>query len=174
MTKKNYQFLDAADRALTDMTYKTLQKECIIRGIEFEKVSASDHGLLASFFVKNFTEPKDDLLLNAYDTYIEKRLKSNGADSAFFHPQLRYAFLSEEKEITPTIKPETVKGPKVKKERTEQGIYKGTKKALTYQLAEEGKTKAEAMELILETFPEASPKSIGIWFNKALKMMKVD
>lgn len=164
---KNSQFMTPADRELKNMTYKTLQKEAIIRGYPFEKISKADHGILSSFFIREFKSDKDPSLLNKYDSWLEDVLKEKGLDKAFRHPQLRYSLVSEEKEEKPIIK--EVKKPKVKREKTSDGIYKGTKKALTFELAKKGLSKQEVIQKVLETFPDASPKSMGIWYNKALK-----
>tara|TARA_R110002020_G_scaffold131482_3_gene293961 strand:+ start:4713 stop:5216 length:504 start_codon:yes stop_codon:yes gene_type:complete len=164
---KNSQFMTPADRELKNMTYKTLQKEVIIRGYPFEKVSQSDHGMLSSFFIREFKSDKNPSLLKNYDIWLEDLLKSRGKEQSFIHPQLRYSMVSEEKEEKPII--QEIKKPKVKREKTAEGIYKGTKKALTFKLAKEGLTKQDVIKKVLETFPDASPKSMGIWYNKALK-----
>lgn len=164
---KNSQFMTPADRELKNMTYKALQKEVIIRGYPFEDVSKADHGILSSFFIREFKSEKDPSLLLKYDEWLENLLKAKGLEKPFRHPQLRYSMVSEEKEEKPVIK--EVKKPKVKREKTKDGIYKGTKKALTFKLAKEGLSKQEVIEKVLETFPDASPKSMGIWYNKALK-----
>lgn len=164
---KNSQFMTPADRELKNMTYKTLQKEVIIRGYPFEKVSESDHCILSSFFIREYKSEKNPSLLKSYDIWLEDILKSKGKQESFIHPQLRYSLVSEEKEEKPIIK-QVIK-PKIKREKTEEGIYKGTKKALTFQLTKQGLTKQEVIDKVLETFPDASPKSMGIWYNKALK-----
>tara|TARA_R110001632_G_scaffold228435_1_gene363612 strand:- start:607 stop:1104 length:498 start_codon:yes stop_codon:yes gene_type:complete len=161
------QFLGPAEAKLRMMNFKTLQKEVIIRGYPFDKVSTGDHTILASFYIKNFKADTKESLLSEYDDYIEDLLKNRGLQTAFTHPQLRYAFVSADKEDI--VKTEEPKKIKEKKEKTVDGIYKGTKKALTFKLAKEGLTKTETIEKVLETFPDASPKSMGIWYNKALK-----
>ena len=165
---KGTQYEGPAEAKLRMMNYKTLQKEVIIRGYPFEKLSQGDLGLLASFYIRKFREETNYGLLAEYDTYLEGLFKDKNLEASMSHPQLRYSFVSAEKEnvVKVTEKPNK---PKDKKEKTPDGIYKGTKKALTFKLAKEGLTKAETIEKVLETFPDASSKSMGIWYNKALK-----
>ena len=41
---------------------------------------------------------------------------------------------------------------------------------MTFELQQQGKTKVEVIEIIKEEYPDASEKSIGIWFNKSRKL----
>lgn len=163
--------VSAADRELKNLTFKNLQREVIKRGMPFDKISECDYNMLASWFISNYNCPQVPDLLVQYDKWLEGVLKERGAPEQMYHPSLGYSFLEV---TTDELQQQEAKEKKIKKSRvkTEQGIMGGTKKALTYQLAIEGKTKQETIDAVLEQWPDASPKSIGIWFNKALKENK--
>ncbi len=163
-------FNGRAEKTLSSLTFKNLQREVIKRGMPFENIAESDYNQLASFLINNFDEPKDETLLSTYDRWLEALLIERGADKTMIHPSLGYGYLEvTQEEIEEKEKPKVKKKPKVK---NSMGVTKGTKKALTYKLAVEGVDKKETIEKVLEQFPDASLKSIGIWFNKALKENK--
>ena len=89
------------------------------------------------------------------------------------HPSLRLSYVGDKSEDFKALevipKKDRPKKEKVVKEKTEQGIYSGTKKALTYQCQKEGKTVEETITIVKETFEDASDKSIKIWYRKAGK-----
>lgn len=157
----------AADKELSNLTFKNLQREVIKRGMPFEDISKSDYNLLASWFTKNFSVPQSTDLLRLYDIWLTDLLNSKGVDKIMTHPQLGYSYLEvTEEEVEAKSKPKSKVKSKVK---TDQGIMGGTKKAMTYELATSGKTKQETIDAVLDVYPEASLKSLGIWYNKALK-----
>ena len=156
-----------AEKILTNLTFKNLQREVIKRGMRFEEISKCDYNLLASWFINNYYNPIDDNLLKSYDIWLTEILNKRNVHPSLVHPLLGYGYLEVKED---EIKEESqVKTVKVKK--TSQGIIGGTKKAMTYELASNGVSKKETIEKVIEKYPEASIKSIGIWYNKALKSL---
>jgi hypothetical protein len=176
MTKKKKPLKNSKVKAdsfidYNNMTYKDLKKACIIRGLEFELVAASDIYRLQSWLHSNAGRDTDEILLNQYDDYVENELRIIGRHD-FIHPQLRLSYVGE-REINETIKPKKEKVdkvPKQRKEKTEQGIYSGTKKALVYECALKEMNVVNTIKKVKKVFGEdVSEKSIKIWFKKALK-----
>ena len=157
---------------MKDMKLKDLQRECILRGMGFEEMAVASILQLSSWLIDNFERPRKRDRLKEFDDWMNERLEKNGKHD-LIHPMLDLSYSRDEK--TGKKKQKRIKGLRrevVKKERTEDGIFSGTKKAFTYKLTKEGKTKQEVIELVIEQFPEAKEKSIGIWYNKAKKLIK--
>lgn len=150
-----------------DMTFKDLKKACVLKGMEFTEVIASDFWSLQSWLHKNRTNKDNPELLRLYDDWLDNELILGG-NGDLVHASLRLGYVSdrEDDEDRPKkIKPEPKE--KVKKEKTEQGIFKGTKKALTFQLEKEGKTLEQTLKEVMDKFPDAAEKSIKIWYKKS-------
>jgi hypothetical protein len=168
-----YQYITASERELKNLTFRGLQKECILRCIDFDLVSKLDFYGLSSWFDKNFNNPCNPENLLLFDEWFEKQLKPRitEKDSALLSKHLRFSVSVEEKaELEKELekaKPKEDK-PKKSKEKDESGIIKGTKKSLTFQLAKEGKSIKMIIKKVLKTFPDASETSIRIWYKKAL------
>lgn len=169
--------LHPADAHLEKLKYRDLQKECVIRGMSFELVAGQPIPSLASFFRSHFYEPSNTGLLDKYDDWIEgeikERLKLKGDDDrSLLHPSLRLGYIGEKDETGNNKKKRVrtiIKKKKKKRERTNDNVFKGTKKALAFELQGIGKSKEEVIKQVKEEFPDANEKSIGIWFNKARK-----
>lgn len=155
-----------------NMTYKQIKQQVVARGMPFEEVVTGDFPSLSSWLQRNQHKELNPELLDQFDDWVESKLK----DQNLIHPTLRLGFIGEKDEEGEVVKRKRIKGikkPKAKKkEKTEDGIYKGTKKAYTFELAKEGKDKNEVIGLVKERFPEAKDKSISIWFKKALREAK--
>lgn len=153
-----------------------LKRACIMRGLEFEKVGDLSTLGLQSWFLKNFDLPVDHKLLEEYDIWAEDLLRSRNVDEALLNPYFRLSAVAERNENGDIVKRKRVRSmvPKVrkKKERTKEGLFTGTKKAYTYELAKQGLSKKEVLELVKKKYPEARDKSLGIWYNRAKKAMK--
>ena len=158
--------------AYTELTLKGLKYEVISRGMDFEEVLKASVPDLSNWLHHNYSNEVDIELVNQYDEYIEETLKQLGA-SEMIHPSLRLSYVGDKSEDFKALevipKKDRPKKEKVVKEKTEQGIYSGTKKALTYQCQKEGKTVDETILIVKETFEDASDKSIKIWYRKAGK-----
>lgn len=158
-----------AETFLKKMTFRTLQKECIIRGMEFQKVVDNGYFGLSSFFAKHMNDKQDESLLVKYDNWLEERLKERDLDETFFHSSLRMTYVAPESEDGK--KPVVMKAEGISKKKKKDGKKpKGiTKKARTLELVSEGYEREETIEKILSEFPDAKVKSIKIWYNKAKK-----
>lgn len=166
---------------LGQLTYRGLKRECVIRGMNFDDILNGSIPILTNWLHKNFNEEITYEKLDNFDDHQEKLVKESmldkGQDSThFFHPSLRLGYIAERDEDGNVIKRKRVrtviKRKKKKRERTNSGIFKGTKKAYTFELQQRGYEKPKVIKMVLEKFPEASEKSIGIWFNKSRKLKK--
>jgi len=170
-----------ADKFINNLKYKDLKRECVIRGMEFDKVISGGIPQLTNWLRNHFNATIKHVLLDAFDDYQEELIrqaveeKGENPDNVI-HPALRLGYIAERNEdgvVTKRKRARTiVKRTKKKRERTEDGIFKGTKKALTFELQQQGLTKELVITTVLEQFPDASEKSIGIWFNKSRKIHK--
>lgn len=147
-----------------------------MRGLPFEEVGEKSVLNLQSWFLKNYDLPVDHRLLEEYDIWCETFLKGRGVDSTMTSPIFRLSSVGERNAAGEVTKRKRVRSmvPRVKKkkETTSEGLFKGTKKAYTYELAQKGLPKDEVMRLVKATFPDAKDKSIGIWYNRAKKAKK--
>lgn len=158
------------DVFLKNYKLKDLQRECIMRGMDFEEMVKSSVMGLQSWLIDNFEKAKDKSLLTDFDVWMD-RILYGGGNGDLVHPSLNLGHFQDEE--TGIIREKKIKGFRKsinKKERTADGIFKGTKKAYTYELCKQGKTKDETIELVMEKFPDAKDKSIGIWYNRAKKL----
>jgi hypothetical protein len=106
-------------------------------------------------------------LLRLYDDWLDNELIMGG-NGDLVHSSLRLGYVGdrEDDEDKPKkIKPEPK--AKVKKEKTAEGIFSGTKKALTFKCEKDGKTLEETISMVMENFPDAAEKSIKIWYKKS-------
>jgi hypothetical protein len=128
---------------------------------------------LSGWLIKNFNNLINVDLLDDYDIWVEKVMKSSKMDEAFFHPAFRLGFVAEKDEdgnVTAVKKPRDIKKPKKgKKVKTTDGIFSGTKKAYTYELQKSGKSKEETIKMVLAKYPDAKDKSVGIWWKRSAK-----
>lgn len=170
--------ITVADKFIGNLRYRDMKKECVIRGMDFDKVIEGSIPGLTNWLRAHFNNTSQYELLDIFDDYQENLikgfLKEKGKNEDFLiHPSLRLGYIAEKDEDGNVIKRKRVKTivkkKKHKRERTSQGIFSGTKKALTYQLQKEGLDKKEVVKKVLEEYPDASIKSIGIWFNKSRK-----
>lgn len=155
--------------AKSNLTYKDLKKECIMRGMPFLDVLQGDFPRLTHWLLQNSYKPIDEALLDTFDDYQDKILEANGKQELIHH-SLRLGYLGERDDSEPVIKKEKVtKEKRAPREKTEGGLFKGTKKAYTYELQAKGKTIEETLIKVKRKFPDAVDKSIKIWFNKSKK-----
>lgn len=168
-----------ADKFIQKLKYRDLKRECVIRGMEFDKVISGDIPKLTNWLRNHFKDTVHHELLDAFDDYqdglVKESVESKGQDpSILLHPSLRLGYIAERDEEGNVTKRKRVrtlmKKKKKRRERTDDGIFKGTKKAMTFELQQQGKSKSEVIGIIKEQFPDASEKSIGIWFNKSRKL----
>lgn len=155
------------------LTYKDLKKECVIRGMPFEDLIGAGVPDLQGWLNKNLNKGVDKGLLNKYDDHVEQILESLGQQD-LIHPQLRLGYLGE-KDETPDppkmkITRKATKKREARRERTDDNIFKGTKKALTFSLQAEGLEVQETVDQVLKQFPDANIKSVKIWFKKARRL----
>lgn len=180
MKKQKQQRITKAQKRFSFQLHKTanftirdFQRHCIVRGMPFEDLAKMDVPTMSKWLYTNTTAPIDTGLLDKYDEWKEAYLKKerNMGDD-FFHPDLRLGFIGEKDDDGKILKRKRIKGLKKKKEKrekTEQGLYQGTKKALTYLLTSQGYSLEEVIKKVKESFPDAKDKSIHIWMKKAIR-----
>lgn len=151
------------------MTLKDMKRNCVVRGMDFKEVVESTVPGLQNWLHHNQSNDIDSDLLNQYDDWLEDQLRARGKEDLIY-PELRLGFIGERDDEGNTVKTKRVKGIRKKKKRREKttdGIFSGTKKALTFQLQQDGLTMPDTVEKVLETFPDANTKSIKIWYKKS-------
>lgn len=171
--------LGRALNELQNMKHKDLKRACVVRGMPFEEVVDTSTPGLSNWFQKNYHRSQDLGLLDQFDYWVRLELQKRGyaEGDPMLSPSLGLGYVGE-------INPETgeaiikrpkgmKKPPKAKRERDEEtGLFKGTKKDLTYQCQKDGMEFREAFSKVLNQFPEAQEKSVRIWFNRARKVAK--
>lgn len=161
-----------------NLDIKGFKRECVMRGMDFDAVINADIPTMYNFITEHFNDEKDASLLDKFDDFVDNKLHQSGSDE-LIHPSLRLGFIGERDEETGMItKVKRIAGlskNKVRKKRaskTVDGVVGGTAKAYTFELYRQGKTKAESIKMVSEKFPNASDKSVGIWWNKAKRKEK--
>ncbi len=170
---KNQQLQDIrVSTATKNLNLRGLQIECVLRGMDFEEIQDSSILNLHSWLIKNWDNPIHRHLVDDYDKWLDAELEAIGRED-LIHPTLNLGSTqkSENGDIVKRKIRQVNPEKKKKRERTSEGIFKGTKKAYTYELAKQGIPKDQAIEMVIEKFPEAKDKSISIWYNKAKKLL---
>jgi len=159
------------------LTYKGLKIECIVRGMDFQKVVSGDATTLTGFLLKNSTNPVQIHLLDKYDDFIDLELTKSRKDY-LIHPSLRLGYLSNnsddrEKPLIEKPKREKSEIKEVKsKSKDKRGIVKHTKKSLTAKLQSKGYKIEKVIRRVLRRYPDANIKSIKIWYRKFERSQK--
>lgn len=161
-----------------NMTYRDCKRRAVALGMPFPEACAADFGRLASWIAKTENKP-DTSLIDKYDDWMDKILEERGypADDPMRNYQLRLGFIAEDT-VTKQKKTRKIKGlPKPKKpkrEKDDQGLWKGTKKSYTFELTNKGFSLERITRRVMKKFPEANPKSIQQWYRAALRKKGID
>jgi len=180
-TKLNPEQIKARDKVINEklslMRRRDLVEACIKRGMEFKEIVEASNHSLANFFYKNFEkEVFGDARLNEFDAWVEEILMKNGhmKGEPMLNPIFRLGFspmtdgeIKHEPKAIPYKKEVVEKVKRMVNEDT--GIVSGTKKDLTYQLTQKGKSLEYIIKKVTEKFPDAKEKSITIWHKRCLK-----
>ena len=159
------------DIYLKDMRLRDLQREAILRGMDFQDMVSSSVLQLSTWLINNWGEVRQRELLDEFDSWMDGKLKESGNDD-LIHPMLNLGFNpTEEEGKKKTKRIKGIRKEPVRKERTTEGVFKGTKKALTFELTKKGLDKTEIVKQVMESFPDAKEKSIIIWHNRMRKNM---
>jgi len=158
-------------KKMSSMRYIDLQRNALVRGMDFSQMVNSDLYGLQSWLSANWDKQLDPSLLDQFDYWREKFLYGRGYVG---EPFVRLGYLGKTSEDGETLgqrrKISGIRKPKRKrKEKNADGIFIGTKKELTFKWAKQGKPIDEVITIVLEKFPEASEKSIKIWYRQSLK-----
>jgi len=175
-------FLHPSDRDIKNMKYKDLKRAVIIRGMPFQEVLDGDYTKLRYYFRHHYFDDTKPGLLDQFDDFQEQEIikhrekTGKPVEDWFIAPELRLGFIGEKGEDGEIISTKRIKGikkkKKIKRERTVGNVFSGTKKALTFELQQQGMDKPTVISKVMEVFPDASEKSISIWFNKSKKLKK--
>lgn len=171
--------------AASNMKYPDIKGACIMLGMDFEDVANGDFCTLNSYFAENRhkTKPVKERL-QQYEDWVENILLSKGYKAD--NPLVKYKQFSnapEEDEEEGKLKAALIKKvgvkkePKAKREKTEFGIFAGTKKDYVYKKAklynekgfEYDRALKRTIRKTMDKFPDAKEKSIRIWFRKISK-----
>lgn len=164
--------LTPAQKELEKYDLKALKRQVVMRGMPFEEVLQSSVLRIQGWFLEKYHNPKDESLLLDYDKWVEMLL-IEGGNADLIHPAFRLSGTQtiDDKEV----KVRRFNDPKIykpKREKTSEGIFKGTKKAYTFELQQKGIERNKVVDMVLEKFPEALEKSVIIWFNKSKRLNK--
>lgn len=171
-----------------------IKKACIIRGIDFDDLVNKSVPDQCNWLVANWDNPINRDLLETFDDYVDEHMASKGyAEDDPLRLYRLSTSVSEDEEGDEKLKMKTknkklgIKVVKKKKLRNTQfGIFSGTKKEYTYTLTRDLHEKKPDMdsntlkkvysnrmiERVQKKYPEAQPKSIKIWFSRALKELR--
>ncbi len=166
---------------LSKMKYKELKAACIMLGMDFDDVHDADVHNLQSYYIQNTGNLMNKDRLEQFEDYTKEVLIEQGLDAE--DPIVKFKPFSannsgeetenEEGDEIGTAKASFIKKAGGKKKSTKKekdkefGIFKGTKKALVFQLTKEGVEIKKIIKATLKQFPEAKEKSIKIWNKRA-------
>ncbi len=167
--KSNNNQMGLVVKEASHMTLNDLKRNCISRGMGFQEVVDSTVISLQNWYFRNSSKQMDTSLIVKFDDWIEDLLRERGKDD-LIHPQLRLSYLSENPDTDKPKKEKEKKEKKKPREKTKHGIFKGTKKAYTFELQQKGKTLEQVIKKVGRKFPGASEKSIKIWYKKSARM----
>lgn len=157
-------------RLTSDMTYRDLKKAVISRGMPFKDVINGSFFNLNNWLNSNYDNKIDKGLLNKFDDWLEDSLLEKKGNEILIHPTLRLSYVGDRGPEPKKEKTDKPKKPKRKREKTSDGIFKGTKKALTYKYAKRGYEVNRVVTKVKRKYSDASEKSIKIWYKKAMKL----
>lgn len=168
-----------ADRMTKNMKLIDLKRACIARGMPFEELGTHSVLSLHSWFAQHLDNSQDLNLLNEYDEWFKVIMvneRNYEPDDPIFHPSLMLGYNpdSENDEPKKRIRLKGLKKPEKPKAERVPGtkVIKGTKKAMTYELAKQGLTLKEVIEKVEEAYEDAKESSIAIWYRRAIKETK--
>lgn len=157
-------------------THKDAKKHAIELGMPFPDVVNADFWRLISYIETQHSlrnNKRNPELLVEFDDWMEKILLKRGRED-LIHDSLRLSYVTEERIEEESKKPKEVKPKAPKREMTQDGLVKGTKKSYTFELAKKGLSLSKVIRRVLKKFPDASEKSIKIWHRKAVPTEKVE
>lgn len=165
---------------LDAMSFKDCKRRAVSLGMPFPEACSADWGRLQSYILKADTKP-DNSLIDKYDDWMDKILEERGysKDDPMRNYQLRLGFISEDSE-TKKLKTKRIKGlnkpksDKPKREKDDNGLWKGTKKSYTFELTDRGYSLERITRRVIKKFPEANPKSIQQWYRASLRKKGID
>lgn len=175
---------DKVLRKLQNMTFRDIQKACILRGMNFIDVVSLGYYQLRGFYIENYENKIDAKKLDAFDEWMRKQLKERGysEDHPMMDASFNFGYVGEyDEEGNPTAtKRVSVGGKGIKKPKkapvakNEFGVREGTAKALVYELTlKEGIDNLKKItKKVCNKFPDANPNSIKIWMGRARKSQK--
>lgn len=159
---------------LESMTYRATKRLAVSLGMPFPDACAAGFPELQGF-IQRTNEREDPSLISQYDEWMDAQLAARGypPEDPMRHYQLRLSYISEDsmaKAPKMGLKPKKDKKEvKPKREKDESGLWKGTKKSYTFELAKRGYTLDRVTRRVLKKFPDANESSIKQWWKRAIK-----
>lgn len=170
---------------LDSLNHKNLVREVVSRGMPFKDVIESSDLTKGNWLIRNFyTTSKKPNLIDDFDEWRHFKMQEKPGNTPkkapyLFDPRLNYGYVEERDSKTGEVtKEKKIRGfsKKLVLKRKEKdkafGIFKGTKKSLTFECAARAMPIAETIKIVTEHFPEALEKSIKIWYSRAAKETK--
>ena len=163
---------------ISGKSYREIKKQAVSLGMPFPDIVATDTNGLLSYINKHLGEKPSKELIVEYDLWMDKQLSDLGykENDPMRHFQLRLGYVSDESNIEKQLNKVNAK-PKVKKKKKEtkpkeldkHGLWKGTRKSLTYDCAKKGYSLEKTNKVVFKEFPDAKEVSIKQWYKRALK-----
>lgn len=162
---------------LETLTFRGLKRMAISMGMPFPDACSGDVNSLGTYIQKNLHIQPNENLIAEYDNWMDEQLALAGfeKDDPMRHYQLRLSYISEDAmEKAPKLgtKPKKEKTEKkAKREKDESGLWKGTKKSYTFELAKRGYSLERVTRRVTTKFPDANLSSIKQWYKKYHKQL---
>lgn len=159
-------------------SYRNLKKQAVTLGMPFPDIVSTDTNGLLSYINKHVGTKPDKDLIDKYDIWMDKQLSDLGykENDPMRHFQLRLGYVSDESNIEKHLNKVNTKAKKVKKKKASKpreldpnGLWKGTRKSLTYECATKGYDLDKTIKEVFKKFPDAKEVSIKQWYKRALK-----
>ena len=155
----------------SELSYKDLKIECIVRGMNFPDVIKHDFFGLSNWLYNHMLVKPEQERLEEYDNWLDSELLKIGRPE-LVHRSLRLGYLDRGDDEMKEVKVKEVKEKKEPRKKDVNGLYEGTKKSYTYDCQKRGRTLEQTLIKVKRKFPDAKDKSIKIWFNKSKKEKK--
>jgi len=131
------------------MKYIDLQRNALVRGIDFSELVRCTVYTLQAWLAQNWDNPVNTEKLDEFDYWKEKFLNARGR---VHEPFVRLGYIGRKDDNGEIItrKRLKIKKSKKKREKNDAGLYTGTKKSLTHDCAIKGLSFEETVQTVFE------------------------
>lgn len=155
------------------LTYRGAKRLAIQLGMPFPDALMATYHELDSY-ITHSKQPLDAGRVIEYDKWRDQLLADLGHDEqdVLRARQLTLSYVSDDKPQKPLKTPKasdtktSTRLKKVREKDPDSGLIKGTKKALTKELADKGFSLERVIRKVTAAFPTANERSIRQWYKK--------